>query len=57
MRREANGATWRQLRVVRLEKRFDSGPIDWSDWMTRMKTLQEAADRKAPAAAPAASRP
>lgn len=50
-------AAWGNV-LANLKKRFDSGPIDWSDWMARMKTLQEAADRKAAAAAaPAASRP
>lgn len=44
-------AAWGNV-LANLKKRFDSGPIDWSDWMARMKAFQEAADRKAAAAKP-----
>ena len=47
-------AAWGNV-LANLKKRFDSGPIDWSDWMARMKALQEAADRKAAAATAAAA--
>ncbi|MGD9834481.1 MAG: SRPBCC domain-containing protein [Piscinibacter sp.] len=35
--------------LTNLKKRFDSGPVDWSDWMARLRKMHEQ-----PAATPAA---
>jgi uncharacterized protein YndB with AHSA1/START domain len=32
--------------LANLQKRFVSGPIDWTDWMNQLRKLQEQQDRK-----------
>ena len=29
-----------------LKKRFDTGPVDWTDWLAQLKKMQEAAPKK-----------
>ena len=29
-----------------LKKRFDTGPVDWNDWLAQLKKMQEAAPKK-----------
>lgn len=40
------GNAWGHV-LANLEKRFATGPIDWTDWLGRMKAWQEAEDAKA----------
>jgi uncharacterized protein YndB with AHSA1/START domain len=49
-------AAWGNV-LANLKKRFDTGPIDWTEWMARMKAFQEAADRKAATEGSTASKP
>jgi hypothetical protein len=29
-----------------LKKRFDTGPVDWTEWLAQLKKMQEAAPKK-----------
>lgn len=35
-----------------LKKRFDSGPLDWTEWLARLRQMHDEADKKAAAAKP-----
>lgn len=40
-----------------LKRRFDSGPLDWTEWLARLRQSHEEADRKAAAEAAAVKKP